>query len=43
VAPKERAAHPAFEPLRALFAEFQTRLEAIPTTAQKAEADSSSP
>lgn len=35
----ERASHPAFEPVRTLFAELQERLESIPTTAQRAKAE----
>jgi hypothetical protein len=31
----QRSTHPAYEPIRALFAELQARLDALPTTAQQ--------
>jgi len=39
----ERAVHPAYEPIRELFAELQSRLEPIPTTAQRHRAEGKSP
>jgi hypothetical protein len=33
---QERATHPAYEPIRGLFAELQARLDALPTTVQRA-------
>ena len=35
VAPRERPAHEAYEPIRQLFMELQDRLSAIPTTSQR--------
>jgi len=35
VAPRERATHEAYEPIRLLFVELRERLDAIPTTAQR--------
>ena len=32
----ERATHAAYEPIRAMFAELQARLDALPTTVQRA-------
>lgn len=37
VPPAERETHEAYEPIRALFAEFKSRLHAIPTTGQREE------
>ncbi len=37
VPPAERETHESYEPIRALFAEFKSRLDAIPTTGQREE------